>query len=143
MSKWKADFTAAVFALEKAYAADLRAYEDIIDPYKALWALLPVRMWPDTERTGTLAAMRNALIAAEDQVRALLRRQSVAIRNARVRRTAMYRKPAFAPTALDEFSPQALPRSPDPEWNSPSTALVRGESPSRDAAGNRHRPIEG
>lgn len=109
MSQWEVDFAGAVAGLEAAYAADLRAYGDLRDPLKASWAMLPTWMWPEPERVGALLRARIDLVAAEDEVRDLVRRQSIAIRAARARRQAMYQRRAFAQTASDELTgPAAL-----------------------------------
>ena len=109
MSQWEAEFAGAVANLETAYAVDQRAYDALRDPLKASWALLPTWMWPEPERVGALLRARIDLVAAEDDVRDLVRRQSIAIRNARARRQAMYQRRAFAQTAPDELSgPAAL-----------------------------------
>lgn len=109
MSQWEAEFAGAVASLETAYAVDQRAYDALRDPLKASWALLPTWMWPEPERVGALLRARIDLVAAEDDVRDLVRRQSIAIRNARARRQAMYQRRAFAQTAPDELSgPAAL-----------------------------------
>lgn len=104
MSQWEVQFTGAVANLELAYVADLRAYDELKDPLKASWALLPTWMWPEPERVGTLLRARIDLVAAEDEVRDLVRRQSIAIRNARARRRAMYQRRAFAQTSPDQLS---------------------------------------
>ncbi|RZI67585.1 hypothetical protein [Variovorax guangxiensis] len=96
MSQWEVEFAAAVAALEAAYHVDQRAYDELIDPLKASWALLPTWMWPEPERVGLLLRARHALVAAEDGVRNLVRRQSIAVRNARARRLAMYQRRASA-----------------------------------------------
>jgi hypothetical protein len=116
MSQWEVEFADAVANLETAYAADQHAYDVLRDPLKASWALLPTWMWPEPERVGTLLRARIDLVAAEDEVRELVRRQSIAIRNARARRQAMYQRRAFAQTTPDELTGPAalaaLSRSP-------------------------------
>jgi hypothetical protein len=116
MSQWEVDFAGAVASLETAYAVDLRAYDELRDPLKASWALLPTWMWPEPDRVGALLRARIDLVSAEDEVRGLVRRQSIAIRNARARRKAMYQRRAFAQTSPDELSgPAALAElSPSP-----------------------------
>jgi len=116
MSQWEVEFADAVAHLETAYAVDQRAYDVLRDPLKASWALLPTWMWPEPERVGALLRARIDLVAAEDDVRDLVRRQSIAIRNARARRQAMYQRRAFAQTSPDELSgPAALAAlSPSP-----------------------------
>ncbi|MGJ7541622.1 hypothetical protein [Variovorax sp. LT1R16] len=104
MSQWESEFAEAVAALEAAYKADQRAYDDLRDPLKASWALLPTWMWPEPDRVGMMLKARNALIAAEDGVRELVRRQSIAVRNARARRQTMYQQRAFAQTSAGEVS---------------------------------------
>lgn len=104
MSQWEMEFAAAVAALEAAYQADLRAYEELRDPLKASWALLPTWMWPEPDRVGQMLKARNALIAAEDGVRELVKRQSIAVRSARARRQALYQRRAFAQTSSGEVS---------------------------------------
>lgn len=96
MSQWEVEFAAAVAALEAAYHVDQRAYDELVDPLKASWALLPTWMWPEPERVGLLLRARHALVAAEDGVRNLVRRQSIAVRNARSRRLAMYQRQSSA-----------------------------------------------
>ena len=109
MSQWEVEFAGAVANLETAYAVDQRAYDALRDPLKASWALLPTWMWPEPERVGALLRARIDLVAAEDEVRDLVRRQSIAIRNARARRQAMVQRRAFAQTTPDELSgPAAL-----------------------------------
>lgn len=126
MSQWEMEFAAAVAALESAYQADLRAYEELRDPLKASWALLPTWMWPEPDRVGLMLKARNALIAAEDGVRELVKRQSVAVRSARARRQTMYQRRAFAQTASGEMSgPGELSvsvRQPDGPVATPSNA---------------------
>lgn len=100
MSQWEVEFAAAVAALEAAYHVDQRAYDELVDPLKASWALLPTWMWPEPERVGLLLRARQALVAAEDAVRDLVRRQSIAVRSARARRQAMYQRRALAPTQI-------------------------------------------
>jgi len=104
MSQWEVEFSAAVATLEAAYHVDQRAYDDLVDPLKASWALLPTWMWPEPERVGMLLRARHALVTAEDGVRELVRRQSMAVRNARSRRQAMYQRRAFAQTLNGELS---------------------------------------
>ncbi|MGJ7521299.1 hypothetical protein ACSFA0_12465 [Variovorax sp. LT1P1] len=109
MSQWEVEFAGAVANLETAYAVDQRAYDALRDPLKASWALLPTWMWPEPERVGALLRARIDLVAAEDDVRDLVRRQSIAIRHARARRQAMVQRRAFAQTTPDELSgPAAL-----------------------------------
>lgn len=109
MSQWEVEFAGAVANLETAYAVDQRAYDALRDPLKASWALLPTWMWPEPERVGALLRARIELVAAEDDVRDLVRRQSIAIRHARARRQAMVQRRAFAQTTPDELSgPAAL-----------------------------------
>lgn len=103
MSQWEVEFAGAVANLETAYAVDQHAYDALRDPLKASWALLPTWMWPEPERVGALLRARIDLVAAEDDVRDLVRRQSIAIRNARARRMAMYQRRAFAQTTPDEL----------------------------------------
>ncbi|MBB1601530.1 hypothetical protein A9977_15925 [Variovorax sp. UMC13] len=98
------EFAEAVAALEAAYKADQRAYDELRDPLKASWALLPTWMWPEPDRVGQMLKARNALIAAEDGVRELVKRQSVAVRNTRARRQTMYQQRAFAQTSTGEVS---------------------------------------
>jgi hypothetical protein len=105
MSQWEVEFAGAVASLEAAYAVDQRAYDALRDPLKASWALLPTWMWPEPERVGALLRARIELVAAEDEVRDLVRRQSIAIRNARARRMALYQRRAFAQTTPDELVP--------------------------------------
>ncbi|WP_219217268.1 hypothetical protein [Variovorax boronicumulans] len=104
MSQWELEFAEAVAKLEAAYKADQRAYDDLRDPLKASWALLPTWMWPEPDRVGLMLKARNALIAAEDGVRELVRRQSIAVRNTRARRQTMYQNRAFAQTSTGEVS---------------------------------------
>lgn len=104
MSQWELEFAEAVAKLEAAYKADQRAYDDLRDPLKASWALLPTWMWPEPDRVGLMLKARNALIAAEDGVRELVRRQSIAVRNTRARRQTMYQQRAFAQTSTGEVS---------------------------------------
>ncbi|MDM0086467.1 MULTISPECIES: hypothetical protein [unclassified Variovorax] len=104
MSQWELEFAEAVAALEAAYKADQRAYDDLRDPLKASWALLPTWMWPEPDRVGQMLKARNALIAAEDAVREMVRRQSIAVRNTRARRQTMYQQRAFAQTSTGEVS---------------------------------------
>ena len=104
MSQWEVEFSAAVATLEAAYHVDLRAYDDLVDPLKASWALLPIWMWPEPERVGMLLRARQALVLAEDGVRELVRRQSTAVRKARARRLATYQRRAFAQTSGGELS---------------------------------------
>lgn len=104
MSQWEMEFAEAVATLEAAYKADQRAYDDLRDPLKASWALLPTWMWPEPDRVGLMLKARNALIAAEDGVRELVRRQSIAVRNTRARRQTMYQQRAFAQTSTGEVS---------------------------------------
>lgn len=112
MSQWEVEFASAVADLETAYAADLRAYDGLHDPLKASWALLPTWMWPAPEQVGALLRARIELVAAEDEVRSLVRRQSVAIRNARARRLAMFQRRAFAQTRPDALSRAAALPAP-------------------------------
>lgn len=104
MSQWEVEFAEAVATLEAAYKADQRAYDDLRDPLKASWALLPTWMWPEPDRVGMMLKARNALIAAEDGVRELVKRQSIAVRNTRARRHTMYQNRAFAQTSTGEVS---------------------------------------
>jgi len=104
MSQWELEFAEAVAALEAAYKADQRAYDELRDPLKASWALLPTWMWPEPDRVGQMLKARNALIAAEDAVREMVRRQSIAVRNTRARRQTMYQQRAFAQTSTGEVS---------------------------------------
>lgn len=109
MSKWETEFSDAVAALKAAFEADQQAYDELVDDTKSVWALWPVRNWPEMHKTGSMAAMRNLLIQAENVVRDLVQRQSVAIRSARVRRLAMYERRAFAVTAPGMLSPEMGP----------------------------------
>ena len=104
MNKWEIDFADAVAALETAYAADQRAYDELNDQNKAAWALLSVGQWPEAARTGAFAATRTSLVECENKVRAVVRRQSVAIRNARGRRLALYERRAFAETVPGDLA---------------------------------------
>ena len=104
MSQWELEFAEAVAALEAAYKADQRAYDELRDPLKASWALLPTWMWPEPDRVRQMLKARNALIAAEDAVREMVRRQSIAVRNTRARRQTMYQQRAFAQTSTGEVS---------------------------------------
>lgn len=109
MSQWEVEFARAVAHLETAYAVDQRAYDELRDPLKATWALLPTWMWPEPERVGDLLRARIDLVAAEDEVRSLVRRRSIAVRNARARRLTLHQRRAFAQTAPDVFTgPAAL-----------------------------------
>lgn len=125
MSQWEMEFAAAVAALEAAYQADQRAYDELRDPLKASWALLPTWMWPEPDRVGQMLKARNALIAAEDGVRELVKRQSIAVRSARARRQTLYQRRAFAQTSSGEVSEagelSVSVRKPDGPAASPSS----------------------
>jgi hypothetical protein len=132
MSKWEKDFSAALAVVEAAYANDRMAYDALVDDDKRVWALWPVRNWPAAHRDGHLAVARSQLIQAEDTVRDLVQRQSVAVRNARDRRLALYQRRAFAATlparlALQTPAPHAH-RSPAEEL----TARSRVRNPPTD-----------
>lgn len=129
MSQWEVEFAGAVANLETAYAVDQRAYDALRDPLKASWALLPTWMWPEPERVGALLRARIELVAAEDDVRDLVRRQSIAIRNARARRLALYQRRAFAQTTPDEL---ARRDTVDP-LASPSPTTVSATQPATEA----------
>jgi hypothetical protein len=98
LNKWESDFAQAVAALEAAYDNDRRIYAALVDDTKSTWALQPMPVWPEPMGIGAMAEARAALIEAENAVRAIVQRRSVAIRHARDRRTAMYERSAFAPT---------------------------------------------
>lgn len=109
MSKWETEFSDAVVALKAAFEADQQAYDDLIDDTKSIWALWPVRNWPEMHRTSPMATVRYLLIQAENVVRDLVQRQSVAIRGARGRRLAMYEHRAFAATMPGKLAPEPGP----------------------------------
>lgn len=98
MNQWETDFTKAVAALEIAYDVDARAYASLKDDNKASWGLQPVPVWPEAARQGPLARTRAALIAAENTVKAVVARRSVALRQSRERRAALHELSAFEPT---------------------------------------------
>lgn len=134
MSKWEIDFSDAVAALEAAFMADRQAYEALIDDTKNIWALWPVRDWPETHKAGVMVLARQALIQAENTVRDLVQRQSIAIRNARARRHAIFERRAFAITVPGVLAPELpVPRllsQPRPDTNSTFTAASRARNPS-------------
>jgi len=98
MNQWETDFTKAVAALEIAYDTDVRAYATLKDDSKSSWGLKPVPMWPEAVKTSPMARARAALVAAEEAVRTLIARRSVALRQARERRAMLHDRVAFAPT---------------------------------------------
>lgn len=98
MNQWETDFSKAVAALEIAYDTDVRAYATLKDDTKSSWGLQPVPMWPEAVRASPMARARATLIAAEDTVRAIVARRSVALREARERRALRHERGAFAPT---------------------------------------------
>ena len=98
MNQWETDFTKAVAALEIAYDTDVRAYATLKDDTKTSWGLQPVPMWPEAVKASPMARARAALVAAEEAVRILIARRSVALRQARERRTALHDRFAFEPT---------------------------------------------
>jgi hypothetical protein len=98
MNQWETDFTKAVAALEIAYDTDVRAYATLKDDTKSSWGLQPVPMWPEAVKASPMARARMALVAAEEVVRTLVARRSVALRQARERRAMLHDRVAFAPT---------------------------------------------
>jgi len=98
MNQWETDFSKAVAALEIAYDSDVRACATLNDDSRSSWGLQPVPKWPEAARDGAMARARAALIAAEDAVRAVVARRSLALRQARERRAALHDFGAFAPT---------------------------------------------
>lgn len=109
LSKWETEFSDAVALLTAAFEADQEAYDGLIDDTKRIWALWPVRNWPEMHKTGRMATMRNLLIQAENVVRDMVQRRSVAIRGARNRRLAMYEHRAFSTTMPGKLAPEMGP----------------------------------
>jgi hypothetical protein len=105
MNQWETDFAKAVAALEVAFEADRLVYEQMPDDSKARWGLLPMAAWPVGALRGPMAKARVALLTAEEAVCSLVRRRSVAIREARRRRVAMHERSAFAPTIRLDIDP--------------------------------------
>ncbi|HUD33286.1 MAG TPA: hypothetical protein VMR43_09770 [Variovorax sp.] len=98
MNQWETDFTKAVAALEIAYDTDVRAYATLKDDTKSDWGLQPLPLWPEAVRNSPMARARAALVAAENAVRDLAARRSMALRQARERRASRHECGAFAPT---------------------------------------------
>ena len=98
MNQWETDFTKAVAALEIAYDTDVRAYATLKDDTKSSWGLQPVPTWPEAAQASPMARARTALVAAEEAVRGLIARRSIALRQARERRAMLHDRVAFAPT---------------------------------------------
>ena len=98
MNQWETDFSRAVAALEIAYDSDVRAYATLNDDSKSSWGLQPVPKWPEAARCGAMARARAALVAAEDAVRSVVARRSLALRQARERRASLHDVGPFAPT---------------------------------------------
>lgn len=108
MNKWETDFSKAVAALEIAYDTDVRAYATLKHDDKSSWGLQPMPLWPEAVKTGPMARARAALIAAEDAVRAIAARRSVALRQARERRAMLHGRSAFAPTMPMVLEPASV-----------------------------------
>jgi hypothetical protein len=105
MNKWETDFAKAVAALEVAFEADRHVYDAVRDDAKAAWGLLPIAAWPPGMLNGPMAKARAALLSAEEAVCSLVRRRSVAIREAQHRRAMLHERAAFAPTIRLEIDP--------------------------------------
>ena len=136
LSKWETEFSEAVAVLKAAFEADREAYDDLIEDTKTVWALWPVRNWPEMHKTGRMATMRNLLIQAENVVRDLVQRRSVALRGARNRRLSMYEHRAFSDTVPGKLAPEMGPLRIQPRRSSGSGAGViavsRARNPSVD-----------
>ena len=132
MSKWEVDFSVAVAELEAAQAADQCAYDALQDGNKHVWALWPLRNWPEPHRSGQLAIARSTLIQAENAIRDLVQRQSAAIRNARGRRIAVYERRAFAETQPGIARPEAAAMYADMRPMAAPTAASMARNPSED-----------
>jgi hypothetical protein len=108
MNKWETDFSKAVAALEIAYDTDVRAYATLKDDDKSSWGMQPMPFWPEAAKRGPMARARAALLAAEEAVKAIAARRSIALRQARERRAMLHDLGAFAPTMPMVLEPVAV-----------------------------------